>query len=62
MVNNELERIWKAAVVVQSRYYPTSCLVGQTLVRRAGIPDEIQTEHLTKANTERYHASNIPSK
>jgi hypothetical protein len=46
IVNNELERMWKEAVVAQLRYYPGICLEGlrkttKTSVRIAGLRAEI---------------------
>jgi hypothetical protein len=48
---DELEKIWKEAVVVLSRYYPGICLeelrnATKAPVRIAGVLAKIWTEHL----------------
>jgi hypothetical protein len=50
-MNDEMEKIWKEAVMAQLRYYPCICLgrlkkTAQESVRIAGALAEIQTEHL----------------
>jgi hypothetical protein len=47
-MNRELERIWKEAVVAQSR----------NSVRIGGVLTEIQTKHLANTNLEHYRYAN----
>jgi hypothetical protein len=64
-MNNELEKIWKEAVVVYSGYYPSVCLEGlrtttrESSGRRAGVPAEVKTEHLPNTNLEHYLYTNL---
>jgi hypothetical protein len=46
LTNDELERVWKEAIMAQSRYYPRICLevmreTTKNLVQDAGVPAEI---------------------
>jgi hypothetical protein len=62
-MNDEMEKIWKEAVMAQLRYYPTICLgrlkkTAQESVRIAGALAEIQTEHHPNMSLEGYHYTN----
>jgi hypothetical protein len=55
LTNNELERIWKEATVVQFKYYPGAFPEGQiktskTSVRVAGLPAKIWNRYLLNFN------------
>jgi hypothetical protein len=57
-MNEEVERIWKEAPAAFSKYHPGSCLAGlrkitETILRIAGVPVEIRTEHLSNTRIER---------
>jgi hypothetical protein len=58
-MTDELERIWREAVMAYSRYYPSICLEGlrettKTSVRIPGVPAEIQIKPLPNASLEHY--------
>jgi hypothetical protein len=57
---DQLKRVWKGAVMTESRYYPTIYLEGlrETSVMIPGVPEEIQTEHFPKTNLDLYHYVN----
>jgi hypothetical protein len=55
----ELERIWKHAVVAKSKYYPAFFLerlrkTMKTSISIAVVPAEIRTEHLLNVSLQRY--------
>jgi hypothetical protein len=63
MMNDEMEKIWKEAVMAQLRYYPSICLgrlKKTTLesVRITGTLAGIQTEHHPNTSLEGYHYTN----
>jgi hypothetical protein len=57
-MTNEVERIWKEAVVAYSRNYSNTGLEGSRKItndlRIAGDPTEIRTEHLANLCLELY--------
>jgi hypothetical protein len=59
LVSNELENIYKEAVIVSSMYFCAFAWSDcgnprETSVRTAGVPLEIQTEHSTNTSQQRY--------
>jgi hypothetical protein len=57
-MNDELEGIWKKAIVVWSGCYPEIYLEGQNKTKKnlriAGTPVKIQTEHLPNTSIKIY--------
>jgi hypothetical protein len=63
LVNNKLERIWKEAIMVQSRYYPSTFLEGRSKTTEklgtVGVLPEIRTEYIPHTNVGCYHYINL---
>jgi hypothetical protein len=63
-MNDEMERIWKEAIVAQSKYYPRIFLEGlkkttKNTVRTAGVAAETRTEHLPNTSLEHYYSTSV---
>jgi hypothetical protein len=54
-----LQRIWKEVVVAQSRYYPSICPEGETVVRTAAVLAEVRTEYIPNTTLERYRYAHL---
>jgi DNA-directed RNA polymerase subunit N (RpoN/RPB10) len=62
-MNDELERIWKEAVILKSRYYHDIFMKDLRKTMKtssmASIQAEIRTEHLPDTGLERYCCLNL---